>query len=656
MKKVFNLLNGNVAWAIACLLILLSGYLVYKPALNGPFVFDDGINIVSNAQLRIDRLTLSGLKAAAFSVPNGLFARPLSMLSFALNCYFDNCASAPFLNPFVFKASNLAIHLFNGLLLAFLVRQLAGPHGTTTGTTQQRHYANYLALAVSAAWLLHPFALTGVLYVVQRMASLSALFCLAGMVSYLWGRQRHYLDLPGGKTAMLATALLFTPLSVLAKETGLLMPVYILLIEYFFFKLQSKDGLSKFALTFIGIYSVLPVVLGIYYIATHGAWILNGYALRDFTLNERLLTEARVFWFYIGQILIPNVAGMGMFHDDFIVSQGLLQPVSTLFSLAGIVAMVWLAWIWRIKHALVSFGLLFYVAGQSMESSFIPLELIHEHRNYLPMVGILLSAGHGILGPDWGTRVIIIRRAFVCLMIALFCAITSSRVQDWSGAEALWLAETSHHPESIRAQVALGDFYAGALNFDPIARQEQVERAGQAYVRALAIDPANIGAQISLLKFLAGNAKPVPGQSVDAAVAALSTQTLPANLNDHLIAIANCTGGDGCTLKPNDAERLILAAIANPKTTPHSRALIYSAAIYFYAEISNDYEKAMQSARAAVALDPDLNYQLWIAAIYIDMKMPHEASDQLALIERMDIQKTKVKDLEALRGQIADIR
>lgn len=79
------------------LVALLAAVLVYRPGLNGPFVFDDGLNIVSNQHLRLDDLSLKKLGEAAFSIPNGLFRRPLSMLSFAFNFYIDRDKITPFL-------------------------------------------------------------------------------------------------------------------------------------------------------------------------------------------------------------------------------------------------------------------------------------------------------------------------------------------------------------------------------------------------------------------------------------------------------------------------------------------------------------------------------------------------------------------------------
>lgn len=652
MGESFMTRLGRYFWSVVLLIVLGITYGIYNKGLSGPFIFDDGINIVGNEALRLNAIDASSLKAAAFSIPNGLFGRPLSMVSFALNCYFDNCANAPFLNPFAFKLTNLVIHLLNGVLVAIVVRQVIRQLSARDIHATQTQYIDYFPVLVASAWLLHPFALTGVLYTVQRMTSLSAFFCLAGVALYQYGRRRILLGRRHGEWAMLSTALLFTPLSVFAKEVGLLMPVYILLVEYYFFKFQGWNQKSTFVVLFTVCYSLLPIAFGIAYLGTHMPSLLSGYDRREFDLWERLLTEARVFWFYISQIIAPNITAMGVFHDDFPISRGILDPVETLYSVMGIGVTLCLVWVWRAKHALISFGLLFYMVGQSMESTFIPLELIHEHRNYLPMLGILLAALHLLLGLDWGKGLMLLRRFSAFLVVALFSVVTYARVQEWSSAEALWQAEALHHPNSVRVAVAQADYYANALSFDPVTKLLRANEAEQSYTNALKIDPLDVNAHLGLIKLWATNGHPIGQDALNTAKKALAAQYLPANVNDKLIALARCTIETTCSLKREDVRPLIQAALENKKLTSNGKALIYSAAIYFQAEVEKNYDLALQSARAAIALDPDLSFQLWVAAIYLDMKKPQEARDQLALVERLDIRKIKSKDVAQLHVEL----
>ena len=93
-----------------CLAVaLVATFFVYQRGLSGPFLFDDGPNIVRNANLAIHDLSPASLTQAAWSGHSGPLLRPLSMMSFAANYY------ATGLDPYYFKLTNLVIHLFNGL-------------------------------------------------------------------------------------------------------------------------------------------------------------------------------------------------------------------------------------------------------------------------------------------------------------------------------------------------------------------------------------------------------------------------------------------------------------------------------------------------------------------------------------------------------------
>ena len=88
---------------------------------------------------------------------------------------------------------------------------------------------------------------------------------------------------------------------------------------------------------------------------------------------------------------MPDLTAMGFYHDDFPISQGLLEPPSTLPAILGILALTLGAVLLRRRNPVVAFGILFFLIGHSMESTIIALELIYEHRNYVPSFGPLLG-------------------------------------------------------------------------------------------------------------------------------------------------------------------------------------------------------------------------------------------------------------------------
>ena len=144
---------------------------LYWAGLQGGFFFDDAVNILTPEGIQMTALNSQSLYDALSSGIASIFGRPISQLSFALNHYISA------FDPYYFKLTNLIIHLLNGVLVNALSRKLFKHH--------------YLAALVTTLWLIHPIQLTSVLYVVQRMTSLSALFLLLAFLMHIKGREQQ---------------------------------------------------------------------------------------------------------------------------------------------------------------------------------------------------------------------------------------------------------------------------------------------------------------------------------------------------------------------------------------------------------------------------------------------------------------------------------
>jgi len=454
---------------------LIATYRVYQPGLSGAFVFDDHPNIVANARIAIGSLQPDALRGAALSGDSGPLGRPLSMLSFALNYYSTGLA------PYYFKLTNLAIHLVNGISIFVLSLLILSAYRTRFQPDLSSASIRAIALAVCAAWLLHPFNLTSVLYVVQRMNSLSALFVLWGLILFVWARIR-LLEGRSGIAVILISLLLFTPLSALGKETGALMPLFMLVLEISLFQFQAARPASrKFLLGFFGLTVALPGLLVSAYLISHLGWLQASYAGREFTLEQRLLTEPRILWFYLRQIALPDITGMGLFHDDIPLSQGLLAPLTTLPAIMGLGALMLAAWFARRRAPLVTLGLLFFLCGHILESTVFSLEIVHEHRNYLPMFGILLPMFYYLMQPLQSRDTLRLRQAAALLLIALFAYDTWARALTWSNPFDLAKSEVEHHPNSARDNGEMADNYVTVKTSDPGLNEFYYQQARHYY-------------------------------------------------------------------------------------------------------------------------------------------------------------------------------
>lgn len=427
-------------------------WLVYRPGLAGPYVFDDFQNITRNRPVAMESLSFGNLMTAAFSKAEGSVGRPVPMASFALNYFL---AGSSF-DPVAFKATNLVIHCVNALLvfllarLFFRLRSAAVPAGATVPSERR---ILLLALFASALWALHPLQLTSVLYTVQRMTSLSAFFVLAGMLVFAHGRRR--LDQRNGAAfAQMAAGIGGgTALGLLCKENAVLLPLLAAAVELFFFQRDSLSVSARRRLRLFYLCAVwLPIFAGLIFVLSNPDFVLRAYATRSFTPMERLLTESRVLFFYVSLILYPLISRFGLYHDDFELSTGLLSPPSTLIAVIAWVVIGAALLAGARRRTLWAFGIAWFLVGHALESTVIGLEIIHEHRNYLPSVGPLFVLAHYLAAATEKIRLNARTVGVLAICILLtFGFVTYSRAQSWSSRVSLFEFLVRHHPGSYRA-------------------------------------------------------------------------------------------------------------------------------------------------------------------------------------------------------------
>lgn len=428
------------------LLVAALAFFSFQPGLTGPFLFDDYPNLEPLSR-NGGVTSLSDLMIFVFGNESGSLGRPVSMLSFLIN---DNAWPSERVS---FKYTNLLIHLINGLLVFCLSRRLIMLCAASTKPS----ITLLLPFFVATAWLLNPLHISTVLYTVQRMTQLSALFSLLAMLTYIVARTRvqsvHLKDY----LLLLFVVPLCCGLAILSKENGILVLPFILLIEHIFFDAGSRPKVVRLANCYL---VLLPLLIFIGYLLWSFEGFMNGYRMREFSMVERLLTQPRVILDYLVNILGVSGVGNGLFHDDFQTSKSLFQPISTLFVMIfGLVSVATL-FVIRKRAPLVAFGGLFFLLGHSLEASFIPLEMYFEHRNYLPMIGVFIFIS-GLLLAISSVSIAVFRSALVALFLlygAGASAVTYQSASLWGNDFDLYTMWATEHPKSLRAQRHYGGF------------------------------------------------------------------------------------------------------------------------------------------------------------------------------------------------------
>ncbi len=614
---------------LSVLFVVSLTYLMYSPGLNGGFLFDDSFNITLNKALHADQLDLNQIKAATFSSDAGPLKRPVAMFSFALNHISTG------LDPYYFKLTNLAIHLLTGLSLILLTVLLLQSYNLKLRLPLKERQILLISLAVAAAWLLHPFNLTSVLYIVQRMNSLAMLFTVWGLIFYIWGRRQQLSDKHGAAHILIGISL-FGALAAFSKENGVLLPVYIFLIEWLILGFCApKQKTRIFLYSFATITVLLPATALIFYLIINPEWWLNGYNYRDFSLMQRILTEGRVLWFYINMILVPDITRMGLYHDDIQLSEHFLSPYTTLPALIGIAAVIISAIAIRKIAPLLAFGTLFFFACHSMESTVFALEIAHEHRNYLASYGLLLPVFYYLLYAAKNGSVTKLRHGLAGAIIAVLTINTAVRAENWSNHVDLALVNVEHHPDSARSNI-----YAGKVYFELAAMTDNethhLALARHHFEQAAATENYNLAGRFALLVLDDREGKPVDKKQLTELAQRLREDTLsPATVNS-LILLNQCKQRGPCALPPVALNVLFRAILENPTLRAVQKAHVLTEITQHLVTLGN-IEGAIYFAEQAVKNDPKspqthLNY----ANLLIATKKYQIASKQIELAKQQD--------------------
>ena len=385
----------------------------------------------------VETLDPHELLRIAFADRSGVYGRPLPIVSFSLNSYFGD-------GQFAFKATNLVIHLANAGLLFALLRLLIG---VTAGTPYRTATPWRMALLVTALWTLHPLQLSSVMYVVQRMTLLATTFGLLALICYCNLRLRQVAGFRSGTNPRLCLLAVTFVLGLACKEIAVLIPVYLLVVEFVCFAplmVDRRRWVRRYALAAGSLGAV--GLIGLLITRTS---VLEGYEYLNFTLAERILTQPLVVVHYLRLIALPDVDLMGIYRDGFPVSRslGLMEMAATAALSAATIAALLL-----VRRApLVALGWLLFVCSHLLESTIYPLELVFEHRNYLGLAGILLAicaVGRRVLGPFVSDAMLVLP---LVALFGLTVLQTRTRAVEWSSALNHNAAAVATHPESVRA-------------------------------------------------------------------------------------------------------------------------------------------------------------------------------------------------------------
>ena len=451
--------RGFVLVAAGALMVIFC----YMSALRGPFVFDDEHNITANRFIRISRLSPDQLYAAAFKSP--LPNRPVANLSFALNYYFNGT------NVVGYRFINILIHIVNGFLLYGLARATF----RTPALTISENTSGLMAALAALAWMVHPLHTQSVGYIVQRMTSLAVLFYLLSLLCFA-----HARLLPGGgrrRVFYFAGCALAGLLALGSKEIAATLPAFLYLYEWYFFRNLQGEWIRRSLPVLAGVVAI-SAAIGLVFIGGLDplARVLAPYSDGGFSAGQRLLTQARVVCFYISLMIWPAPSRLNLDHH-FPYSVSLLDPVTTLPALLLVAGLAAAGIFIARRDALSSYAILWFLGNLVIESSFIRLETVFEHRTYLPSVlpAVAAAAFSFRVLPRKGVAVAVLSAVALC-----WAGWTWQRSQVWGDAVALWQDSVKKSPAKARPFNNLGS---------ALSERNRLTEAAACFQKAVELQP-----------------------------------------------------------------------------------------------------------------------------------------------------------------------
>ena len=353
-----------IAFAVLAVLILI----VYSNTFTASFHFDDDAAIAENPSI----------KRFSWDTVNALLRtnRPIVNMSLMLNYALGG------MNVVGWHMFNTALHIANSWFVYLLFLWTL----TAPGLKQRfgDPTASRMAFFGALLFAVHPIQTESVTYIISRTELLASFFYLGTFLLFIRGTRT-------GSFGYYVAAFVSSLFAMGSKEWAVTLPAMLLLYDYLFIaggELKKVTSRWKAHLLLMLPWGLLAYIY-VTYIAgsTSAGFSISGQ--KGITPWTYLLTSFNVTWTYIRLLFLPINQNLDY---DYPVAKTLFE-LPTLLSFLGHLAVTGTAfWLFKKKgHVLIPFGIAWFYITLSPTQSFVPiLDVIFEHRIYLPSIGFFL--------------------------------------------------------------------------------------------------------------------------------------------------------------------------------------------------------------------------------------------------------------------------
>ena len=505
------------------LLVIGITALCLAPMLKNGFTnWDDEFYVIKNQLLRGP--DWKGI----FSEPVVGNYHPLTIITLAFNYGLTGLDASSYL------LFNYLLHLINTALVFYFIYLISDKK---------------MAVAIFTALIfgIHPMHVESVAWVSERKDVLYTFFFMLALLQY-W---RFLIE---GKRSGFWLCFLFFLLSLLSKPAAIILPIVLLLLDYWKGRPITRKVIIEKIPFFIFAVLFAVITLKIQSSSEVGAVV----KLESYPLWSRPLFACYVYMIYFLRFLLPYP--LSTFHPYPPIND-LGWPI--LISPFFIIALIVFLWYNR-KNKVIVFGSLFFVINLLLVAQVVSIgsSIVSERYTYVPYIGLAFMLGMWI----YRFKGINAKRyAWITasLIIVVFGFVTFRHTGVWKDSASLW---------------------TNVINYYPAAAIPRTNRANYSITRA--VDPANKIPAVNLYQQALEDCNVALLNKPDDAEALANRQNIYLNLNRDTLALA-------------DANRLI-------KIKPDNKAGYYTRSVVY--THFNQPEKALMDINKSISIDSTFDY------------------------------------------------
>jgi len=438
---------GKKVILISVLLIIILGLVAYSNSFKGQFVWDDVIIINDNPHIKNWSNLPNIFTHNKIEGELKKLYRPTQMLTYMADYSIWK------LNVAGYHLTNLMLHILVALGIYWFINIL--------------YHDNILSTATSLLFITHPIHSEAVYYISGRADSLGLIFLLLSFISYIKNS-----DNMGGYVLMLSSYML----ALLSRESGIILPVLLLLYHYAFKdKVRLKEFSSILAITII--YAGLRLTI---------LKLPTSNIAASYNLLQRLPGFFAAIFEYVRLLILP-------FDLHMEYGPRLFNPADPKVVIGIIITASSIAYALSKKSAkgVVFFSTLwFFIALLPVSNVIYPINAyMAEHWLYLPSIGFFLILAK-VLRTLYGRKEF---KIFAVLIVAglsaFYSYLTIRQGGYWKDPVSFYERTIQYAKESDRMYNNLAIIYKDIGKYD---------KAIPLYKKAIELNPKYAGACTNL--------------------------------------------------------------------------------------------------------------------------------------------------------------